>query len=561
MSNDNSLELTGSLARKRLLPSVSEVVRGLSAQVQADPAVVFRAARQVVADELIRVKQGFEAASADVLVTRARRILEGTGPEMSPTPPPAMGEPPAKPFVSTQPLPQISSNDPFVETTGGMDLRWDRDVRDPLAEPFRGAGSGGGAFDLPQSAPFATEITPAPVFEITPLGLPDSPPPSSPEPLWPEEPTAKEELAGLEKAAASVSLTDVLPPVSAGETGLPSSRDIAGLDVPVGPADVPYATEPFRAEFPASSPPPPPLSPGAADLPPGWLERDPMDVDVEAARAAAENEPEPEVEPPAPVFLEPMAETPSRMPLIAAAAAVLVIGGAAAWWFFLRPTPPASTPEPVKVAEQAPTKQVSVLPEVPATAPGEAPSVSMPPATVVGPEPTLAPTQPAAAEVQQTVPVAKATEPVARPEPTVRKPEPTTVVAAAPVKPAVPVATQPPAPSPVTVSQASTPSEPVRQTRAGTLATKDWAGKTPVFVLHFSSFQTKKQADSDSARIAKRIGVATQVVEVDLGEKGTWYRVVAGEFATSGEALEFRKKLEDEKTPGLGLVYKMVGRP
>ncbi|MCC6130632.1 MAG: SPOR domain-containing protein [Acidobacteria bacterium] len=552
MSNDNSLELTGSLARKRLLPSVSEVVRGLSAQVQADPAVVFRAARQVVADELIRVKQGFEAASADVLVTRARAILEGASPDMTAAPPPPMMAAPERPFVSTQPLPQISSNDPFVETTGALDLRWDRDIKDPLAEPVRPASQAAPAaaapFGLPQTPEFQVEATPPPVFEMTPLGLPESPPPPLEGPLWPAEPQIGVDT--LEREAASVSLTDVLPPVETAGMGGPPPPPLSDFDSPIGKAEVPFATKKDVTQ----------TSPGAADLPPGWLDRDPMDT-AETIKTEIP-EPEPEVPTPPPVFMASTVEEPkSRLPFILGLAAAALAGVLAVWWLFLREAPRPPVPEPVKTAEKQP-EAPPVVAETPAPTPAEAPSISTPPAAAPTAAPASAPEAPAAtpgkpAEVPPTpVPV--------RPTEAPKKTQPTAAPAAPPVKPVevapAPVSTAPVAPATAGATKAE-PSAAVKQTRAGTLTTKDWAGKPPVFIVHFSSFKDRPSAEGDSARIGKKLGMTTRVVEVDLGEKGTWYRVVAGEFATAQEALAYRQQLEEQQTKGLGLVYKMVGQP
>jgi hypothetical protein len=50
-----------------MLPSVSEVASELGRQVAADPAVLYKIARQIVAEELAKVKQGLESAPLDVL--------------------------------------------------------------------------------------------------------------------------------------------------------------------------------------------------------------------------------------------------------------------------------------------------------------------------------------------------------------------------------------------------------------------------------------------------------------------------------------------------------------
>jgi hypothetical protein len=97
------------------------------------------------------------------------------------------------------------------------------------------------------------------------------------------------------------------------------------------------------------------------------------------------------------------------------------------------------------------------------------------------------------------------------------------------------------------------------QARAGALVTPDWTG-APAFVVHFSSFVEKARAERHAAALAKELGLPVRAVQVDLGEKGTGYRAVAGEFATVGEALAFRKGLLDKGTSGVGLVYRMSGK-
>ncbi len=50
-----------------------------------------------------------------------------------------------------------------------------------------------------------------------------------------------------------------------------------------------------------------------------------------------------------------------------------------------------------------------------------------------------------------------------------------------------------------------------------------------------------------------------RAVEVDLGTKGVWFRVVIGQFRTADEARAFRAALAAKKTPGMGFVYEMKG--
>ena len=92
------------------------------------------------------------------------------------------------------------------------------------------------------------------------------------------------------------------------------------------------------------------------------------------------------------------------------------------------------------------------------------------------------------------------------------------------------------------------------------LLTPDWAGKPIVYVIHFSSMKDRESATKEAQKLGAALGVPAHAVEVDLGEKGIWYRVVIGEFADVDAARAFRADLEAKKTPGMGFVYEMRGR-
>jgi hypothetical protein len=91
------------------------------------------------------------------------------------------------------------------------------------------------------------------------------------------------------------------------------------------------------------------------------------------------------------------------------------------------------------------------------------------------------------------------------------------------------------------------------------MMTRDWAGRSPVYVVHFSSLKDRPSAEKDAARLSAELGQPGRAVEVELGEKGTWYRVVIGEFPTLGEARDFRAALAAKNVPGMGFVYEMKG--
>ncbi len=129
---------------------------------------------------------------------------------------------------------------------------------------------------------------------------------------------------------------------------------------------------------------------------------------------------------------------------------------------------------------------------------------------------------------------------------------------------AAPAATpaQTPSPSPsaarAKAKKAPAPSAPASG-RVASFVTKDWAGRPPVFIVHFSSHQERAAAARDAASLASTLGKPARAVEVDLGAKGIWFRVVVGEFPTAEEARAFRTALAAKKTPGMGFVYEMRG--
>jgi hypothetical protein len=134
-------------------------------------------------------------------------------------------------------------------------------------------------------------------------------------------------------------------------------------------------------------------------------------------------------------------------------------------------------------------------------------------------------------------------------------PAPATSVAAAPA-----MAAPAPKAAPVSKSGGPVPAAPIFKGKAAPLLTPDWSGKPMVYVVHFSSHKDRPSAEKEARRLARELGKPGRAVEVDLGEKGTWYRVVIGEFSSVEEARAYRADLEAKKTPGLGFVYEMRGR-
>jgi cell division septation protein DedD len=69
----------------------------------------------------------------------------------------------------------------------------------------------------------------------------------------------------------------------------------------------------------------------------------------------------------------------------------------------------------------------------------------------------------------------------------------------------------------------------------------DYAG---LYVIHVSSFRRHRDAESDAAYLQGR-GYETIIAQVDLGEKGIWYRVYVGPFETREEAGRIKIRLDE----------------
>jgi len=224
-----------------MLPSVSEVLKELTARAPIEPEIAFRAAREVCAEELKRIRDvGGESIPLEDLVQRA--LLRATGARLSVAPPP-----PSPPFVSPPPLiPEPAAvadtpasngprevEDPFSETTGAMDLRWDGgDARGPFSEPpVADAHSGSeppGEVDPIEEASglpllFETESSPVSPPEVpVPVALPAEEESAFAEPgpetsaVFSSEPDAgegpgNETLTRLSREAESMDLNAVFP--------------------------------------------------------------------------------------------------------------------------------------------------------------------------------------------------------------------------------------------------------------------------------------------------------------------------------------------------------------
>lgn len=101
----------------------------------------------------------------------------------------------------------------------------------------------------------------------------------------------------------------------------------------------------------------------------------------------------------------------------------------------------------------------------------------------------------------------------------------------------------------------------VPESRGATMISSDWNGHPAAFMVHFSSYQKKENADRDAARLTKVEGRPMHVIGVNLGPAGHWYRVMLGEFPSREDADACRAELAAKGTPGMGLVYRVSAAP
>ncbi len=490
--------------KKRMLPSVTDVVRDLAKVVSADPAVLFKSARSVVAEELAKVKQGFEAAPLDVLVRRARLQLERDGegvPVSEPASPPMPVFPPRRAPARETPGPPppakpAAAEDPFQDLASRADLNWEKDLPIQAEDaPFRSA-----ILPIPRRARGPVEIA-APVVPVkdktpAPAPTPLTYAPESEAPARSEPPPVPETRPGQTESLFEERPTEALEVLSRPTSGpLVDPRKPEPPEMPADPLPVPAAVR-FEQFLRAPSGPAAPYVPAA---PPAFREAD--EPREPAARTGSDVSPPremPDDDAVQPVIGEfhfkaadPLPPPPRRSggrSWLVAIALVLAVAAVLAWavreYVFRNEVVKSAAPIARKKADEAPAA-------VPA------PVVAPPPAPAAVAKPAAASARPAAA---------------------------------------------------------------LPKGKAALLMTPDWAGKPAVYVIHFSSTKDRASAAKEAQKLGAALGTTARAVEVDLGEKGVWYRVVVGEFADVDAARALRADLEAKKTPGMGFVYEMRGR-
>lgn len=486
---------------RRMLPSVSEVLKELTARAPVEPDVAFRAAREVCAEELKRIRDaGGDSVPLEELVQRALLRITGGRPPVRPAPPvPAPAPPPPGPvpfepagvFDETPHLPfdpgSPTVDEPFSETTGAMDLRWDPDPREPFDEPRQG-------LPVPPDAPTAVEM---PVISPGAGGFGPAAETAVPVPfVLPAEEDVFDVPAPMGEAPAAILRPEPEPEEGPGDETLTRlSREAESIDL-----------QSVFPRLPAAGPTPP-------ELPEG---------DEAAAQGRKDEEPPPPFEDDEDTVLtiprggrRHRKKGGPRLGLLLGVAASLVALAGLGYLLVGLWVERDASPAPVAVARPRP--QASPAPLTPPSGP----------------------------EADTAVPAVSSDGGTPLPvEPPAPVPEP------------VPVQTIPTAvPVPVPVAGAA----PVLRTRDGLVVTPDREGQPQVFSIHFTSYRDRAAAEGDLRRIEGLVGREGYVAEVDLGEKGVWQRVMIGEFPTAQEARAAREELAAKGTRDMGWVYRVVG--
>jgi hypothetical protein len=89
------------------------------------------------------------------------------------------------------------------------------------------------------------------------------------------------------------------------------------------------------------------------------------------------------------------------------------------------------------------------------------------------------------------------------------------------------------------------------------MVSPDWAGRAPIYVIHFSSYREREKAERDAVQVGRRFGRPAYAARITL-PSGVWYRVVLGDFATGDQARAFHADLAARGTPDLGAVYRIT---
>lgn len=130
--------------------------------------------------------------------------------------------------------------------------------------------------------------------------------------------------------------------------------------------------------------------------------------------------------------------------------------------------------------------------------------------------------------------------PLPSPSPTSRTAAPPT-----PLPKIVPVA----APAPAALLPKAGPVAAPAPPAAAAPAAASRASAASAFGVHVSSFRKRATAESEARRLGAELALPARVLQVNLGAKGVWHRVVVGEAGTAAEASALREQLKKKGIP------------
>jgi SPOR domain len=129
---------------------------------------------------------------------------------------------------------------------------------------------------------------------------------------------------------------------------------------------------------------------------------------------------------------------------------------------------------------------------------------------------------------------------------------PTLAVAELP-RPSPPATAPRPAVPQPAPSSAAVPGGP----RVPVFAAPGWKEAHPIYAVQLASYRERAKAERDARSFAARLHRKTHVLAADLGAKGVWYRVLAGELRSDEEVLAFRLDLIRTGLWEVGPAYKV----
>ena len=262
-------------------------------------------------------------------------------------------------------------------------------------------------------------------------------------------------------------------------------------------------------------------------------------------------------------------EEGSRLPiLIVMALLVLAAFGGVVWLAYERGVASGRTEPRIITAEQGPVKVPPPAAANNAEAPFKGLKIYEQPApndeeagtvapNTTGVHPTTPATKPAMA--MAAAPAAQAvTHPtVTAPKPAAAKPVPAQMAAGSPAtaaKPAAPTGSKPapPVEVPAATPNAVSAAAPEQSSPKPAPAAADTAAKPApagAYLLQIGAYKSREEADASWKAFAAKhasllSGFSPNVKQVDLGEKGTWYRLRVGAFADKDVATALCEKLK-----------------